>query len=41
MWSKERVITVIEDLQPSACLWDVYMQITQTVLKNAISTFKV
>jgi len=36
-----RVITIIEDLQLKACLWDVHMQITETVIKNAITTFKV
>jgi hypothetical protein len=24
MWSNERVLTSIEDLQSSACLWDVH-----------------
>jgi hypothetical protein len=24
MWSNERVLTFIEDLQPSACLWDAH-----------------
>jgi hypothetical protein len=24
MWSNERVVTFAEDLQSSACLWDVY-----------------
>jgi hypothetical protein len=41
MWPKERVFTVIEDLQLNACLWDVNMQITETVIKNTISNIKV
>ena len=40
MWPNEMVITVIEDLQLNACLWDVHMQITETVIKNTISRIK-
>jgi hypothetical protein len=34
MWSNEEFLTFIEDLQSSACLWDVHCADYKTVLKK-------
>jgi len=38
MWSNEGVLTLIEDLQRNACLWDVHLQITKTIIQKGVST---
>jgi hypothetical protein len=38
MWSNEGVLTVIEDLQRDACLWDMHLQITKTVIQKGVAT---
>jgi hypothetical protein len=38
MWSNEGVLTLIEDLQRGASLWDVHMQITKIIIQKGVET---